>query len=247
MYERGKGTPAQTPETLEKRPYSTKDHRPKDWRDLYRGEDITRYSLAKAKEWVNYGPWLAAPRESELFAGPKLLMRRTDDRLMVALDRLDAIAVNSCHVIKVKDGGPSPLFCVGVLNSRTVQRTFELQNPQMVGKTFAEIKVIYVERLPMPLLDLTKQTDRARHDTLVAHVERMLKLHEELAASKEPDAQTRLQREIAATDRTIDQLVYQLYALTPEEIALVEAATAPIAKPSASEAETPASPKHISL
>ena len=39
---------------------------------------------------------------------------------------------------------------------------------------------------------------------------------------------TDLHRDIAATDRAIDQLVYQLYGLTAEEIALVEAATAPI-------------------
>ena len=54
---------------------------------------------------------------------------------------------------------------------------------------------------------------------------RMLKLHAELAAAKAPDAQTHLSRDIAATDRAIDQLVYQLYDLTPEEIALVEQAT----------------------
>jgi len=40
-----------------------------------------------------------------------------------------------------------------------------------------------------------------------------------------------LTSDIAATDRAIDQLVYQLYGLTPEEIALVEAATAPPAVP----------------
>jgi hypothetical protein len=34
-----------------------------------------------------------------------------------------------------------------------------------------------------------------------------------------------LQRQIEATDRQIDQLVYQLYGLTDAEIALVEAAT----------------------
>jgi hypothetical protein len=55
----------------------------------------------------------------------------------------------------------------------------------------------------------------------------MLKLHADLAAAKSPAAQTHLARDIAATDRAIDQLVYQLYGLTPEEIALVEAATAP--------------------
>ena len=42
---------------------------------------------------------------------------------------------------------------------------------------------------------------------------------------------TDLHRDIAATDRAIDQLVYQLYGLTAEEIALVEAATAPPAQP----------------
>ncbi|MBC7924655.1 MAG: hypothetical protein H7039_03275, partial [Bryobacteraceae bacterium] len=58
--------------------------------------------------------------------------------------------------------------------------------------------------------------------------ERMLKLHADLTGAKSPEAQTHLQRDIAATDRAIDQLVYQLYGLTAEEIALVEAATAPI-------------------
>ena len=33
---------------------------------------------------------------------------------------------------------------------------------------------------------------------------------------------TVLERQIAATDRQIDQLVYQLYGLTDDEIALVE-------------------------
>jgi len=34
-----------------------------------------------------------------------------------------------------------------------------------------------------------------------------------------------LQREIDATDRQIDQLVYQLYGLTDDEIRIVEEAT----------------------
>ena len=41
-----------------------------------------------------------------------------------------------------------------------------------------------------------------------------------------PQHKEQIEREIAATDRQIDQLVYQLYGLTDEEIAIVEAATA---------------------
>jgi len=44
---------------------------------------------------------------------------------------------------------------------------------------------------------------------LITHVERMLKLHADLAAAKTPDAQTHLERDLTATDRAIDQLVYQ--------------------------------------
>jgi hypothetical protein len=47
-----------------------------------------------------------------------------------------------------------------------------------------------------------------------------------LAAAKTSAAQTALQRQIDATDRQIDQLVYQLYGLTEDEIKIVEEATA---------------------
>jgi hypothetical protein len=40
-----------------------------------------------------------------------------------------------------------------------------------------------------------------------------------------PHAQTMLQSQIAATDRQIDHLFYELYGLTEEEIRLVEGAT----------------------
>ncbi len=45
-------------------------------------------------------------------------------------------------------------------------------------------------------------------------------------AAKTPDEKTALQRQITATDNQIDQLVYELYNLTKEEIKIVEGATA---------------------
>ena len=53
-------------------------------------------------------------------------------------------------------------------------------------------------------------------------MERMLALHKQLGAAKTPTAKTILQRQIDATDRQIDHLVYELYDLTEEEIAIVE-------------------------
>jgi hypothetical protein len=84
-------------------------------------------------------------------------------------------------------------------------------------KLFPKIVINNLREFPLPHKIETRE--------LVALVERMLKLHEDLATAKTPDAQERLQRDIAQTDRAIDQLVYRLYDLTPEEIALVESNT----------------------
>ncbi len=54
----------------------------------------------------------------------------------------------------------------------------------------------------------------------------MLELHRQLSAAQTPHDKTLLQRQIAATDAQIDRLVYALYDLTDEEVAIVEAATA---------------------
>ena len=57
---------------------------------------------------------------------------------------------------------------------------------------------------------------------MVELVETMLKLHGDLPKAKTPHEQESLQRQIAATDNQIDELVYQLYRLTDEEIRIVE-------------------------
>ena len=54
----------------------------------------------------------------------------------------------------------------------------------------------------------------------------MLTLHQTLSGERNPRRREQVEREIAATDRRIDALVYQLYGLSDEEIAVIEAATA---------------------
>ena len=57
---------------------------------------------------------------------------------------------------------------------------------------------------------------------MVGLVERMLTLHERRAEAKIERERTVIQHQIDATDRQIDQLVYELYELTDEEIEIVE-------------------------
>ena len=225
MYEKGKGDPPQTGKTLTQRPFSKTGAMPKGWRPLYRGENISRYHLTPAEEFVNYGPWLAAPRAAELFESPKILMRRTDFRLMACIDYESAICVNSCHVIKLKDGGAglSYSYILGLLNSRLLQQAFGIKNPQMIEKVFAEIKVIYVARLPVRIINFSAPAEKAQHNRIVDLVDGMLQLSKKKHSDKLAPAELdRLEREIAATDAQIDDLVYELYAINAEDRKIID-------------------------
>ena len=75
----------------------------------------------------------------------------------------------------------------------------------------------HAQQLPIPY------RMQARHDRIVELVERMLSLRKDLDAANTPTQRTVIQRQIELTDRQIDQLVYELYGLTDEEIKIVEA------------------------
>ena len=47
-------------------------------------------------------------------------------------------------------------------------------------------------------------------------------MHKQLLLARTPHEQTALERQIEAADRQIDALVYELYGLTVEKIAIVE-------------------------
>ena len=51
---------------------------------------------------------------------------------------------------------------------------------------------------------------------------RMLKLHKDLPKARTAQEKEALQRMIVSTDRQIDELVYELYGLTKDEIRVVE-------------------------
>jgi hypothetical protein len=90
------------------------------------------------------------------------------------------------------------------------------------GRVFAEVKVVNVKKLPIRPIDFNKPDEVKKHDKMVSLVEAMLELHKKIASIKNPEEKTRVQRQIDATDGQIDKLVYELYGLTDEEIAIIE-------------------------
>jgi phosphate uptake regulator len=82
-----------------------------------------------------------------------------------------------------------------------------------------------LERLPICTVNFDVPNDVERHDFIVEMVRRMLELKRKYAATEAmlEDRRHDLAREIERLDAQIDQLVYELYGFTEEEIAIVEA------------------------
>ena len=113
-------------------------------------------------------------------------------------------------------------YVLGLLNSKLLEWMIRQTATQMRGGYYS-FESRFIRNLPIRTLRLSEAADKAHHDKIVSRVERMLDLHTKLAAAKNPNDKTRLEREIEATDRQIDQLVYELYGLTEEEVKIVEA------------------------
>lgn len=79
-----------------------------------------------------------------------------------------------------------------------------------------------VLKLPIRTINFSDPKDKFRHDHMAALVNQMLELHKQLASARTDYDKTIIQRQIDSTDRQIDQLVYELYGLTGEEIKIVE-------------------------
>jgi adenine-specific DNA-methyltransferase len=207
-FEKGKGSPPQTAETMRDKPFVAEGcPKPagKNWMPLLRGSLIHRYvTFWNNDSWIQYGSWLAAPRNPSIFEAPeKLFVRQTGDSIIATHGIAGFVARNNLHIILPKKE-TNLLFLLGVLNSRCIGFLYSFINPEK-GEALAEIKKNHVEELPIPHATHTQQ------EPIVDAVKSIV-----AAKQANPAADT------TALEREIDQQVYALYGLTPEEIATVE-------------------------
>jgi hypothetical protein len=197
---------------------------------FWKGSDIGRYCMTpstnrfcrvECAQQLRNNEVVRLARQVYTFT-PKILLRQTADRPIATLDTRGVWFGRSILAILPSQPIEQDIrYFLGLLNSRYLTHVYQ-QITAEAGRVFAQVKFAKLKQLPVRTLDLTREADRQEHDRLVALVQQMLDLHKELAAAKTPATQTALQRQIDATDRQIDRLVYELYGLTGDEITTLE-------------------------
>jgi len=158
---------------------------------------------------------------------PKIVIAGTARRLTAALDKIGYANLSLYAIVNWESKRPYHInYLLGLINSTLLDFWFtrKFGSTRMSGG-YITYNGIYLEQLPIPIIDLADPAQKRQHDDLVALVDRMLELNKRLAPIRNTSFGERdeLVSEIERADAEIDQKVYELYGLTEEERQIIEA------------------------
>ncbi len=183
-------------------------------RFAYRSDFFVQYERAK----------MDAPRREEIFtSSEKIVVQEIRNitlkrRIVAAYDDQQHYCLQSTNVINKREKVNADLkFLLGLLNSELLNWFFRVSFPSN-----NHIASNQLAQMPIRAIDLSDAADKKSHDDLVSLVEQMLAAKRDGATSQSEAETRRAAAKIASLDRRIDALVYALYGLSEDEIALVE-------------------------
>jgi hypothetical protein len=196
----------------------TAKHRP-----VLAGADVHRYATNPPSEFVRFerprtsgGCW-----DADVHLAPHKIVIRQIGVTPTASVITEPIAVTGNIFTARGSSLTEEKFLLAVINSRLTAYFWRIMFADF-KTSFPQVTIFSLSQVPVWKVDVAKPSDRARQDRLVGLVDKMLALTPKLRAATADAERQALQNAVTATDQQIDALVYELYGLTEEEIALVE-------------------------
>jgi len=194
---------------------------------LLKGVEVGRYRLNEklsqgCREWFDENLFLKENLKKSIVKHRRIATQRitgVDERLRIVATIVEPVtyfADSTNSIIIVLDSKYCLKYLLGLLNSALFQWRFKITS------TNNNVGTNELNSMPFRQINFPNPTEKAQHDQIVNLVNQMLDLHKQLAEANLPQEKAVLSRQIEATDRQIDRLVYQLYDLTEEEIKIVE-------------------------
>jgi hypothetical protein len=220
VYQTGKGKPKQTPEAAENKIFESKTKLTNEHLPYLKGKDINKYSYHWNGDWLHYGPHLAEPRNIDLFLGERILVRRiVGETLIATYINKELVTGQLLQIVKPFDQSISK-YLLGIINSKLLVFYFRKKYNRQ-DKTFPEIRIYELASLPIKLVN---DTMKPLQNEIVKFVNQLLKLNEEKTEAKLQTKVAQIESKMDYCENRINEIVYQLYGLTEEEIKIVEGA-----------------------
>jgi type I restriction-modification system DNA methylase subunit len=170
------------------------------------------------EKWYSY----VYPKNIELMGKPKILVPDIANSSSFVLDEQGIYTFTSGYGIILKSNiCESNKYILGLLNSKLLDFYLKKISTPIRGGFFRYFTQ-FLEQLPIRLIDFSNDKDKNKHDLMVQLVEQMLRLHQQFNQENVPSSKKIIQQQIKVIDKQINQLVYELYDLTDEIIAIIE-------------------------
>ena len=170
----------------------------------------------EGKDWWAFG----YPKSMILFQKPKIVCPFYHITSAYAFDT-NGYFFKTGYGILLKNTDLPNLYILGLLNSKLLFWYYQ-RICTVMRAGYSHYMTQYIEQLPIRTIDINNSVDKNYLDRMVGQVERMLDLHKHLQSTETDHDRTIYQRQVDATDNEIDQLVYELYGLTKDEIDVIE-------------------------
>jgi hypothetical protein len=177
-----------------------------------KGSHLNKYHLADSNNYLRHN-WISYLNENDTFrfsaelleTQPKIIYRQTSNKLIGTLDFDKNYNDKTVHIIVNNDQNDFDLkYVLGLFNSQLLNYFFTSLKEEK-GRAFSQVKTVDIKNLPF-----------VKADKLV-----MSKVCDNVAkiiAAKKPNPKA----DTTTLESEIDKMVYQLYGLTGDEIAIIE-------------------------
>jgi type II restriction/modification system DNA methylase subunit YeeA len=146
---------------------------------IIKGADFNRYYMIFGNTYLNYSnPKIHRPRKKEIFEVEKLLLRQTGSYPIVTIDTDHYYTLDTVHNGILIDDKFNLKYIMLILNSNLIKYIYGLMINEE-GKTFAQVKIIYIDELPIKEISLEQQ------EPFIEKADKMLGLNKELQNTKQ--------------------------------------------------------------
>ena len=195
----------------------------KRFKPVIDGTHINRYALQASDEFVDFRrSAIKSGGNPNVYEQPRVGVRQIGRTPIATFLPAGLYTLNTVYNIFITKPTAYDLkFILGIVCSKALcwywLRSFFDQK-----KTFPKIKKDAILSIPVPRIDFSNDTERKKHDEIVAMVEQMLFAKKALNEARADADKTLYERTCEALDSQIDRLVYDLYGLTDQEVAIIE-------------------------
>ena len=195
-----------------------------NFKPLIMGNNIGMYCINYEGKFINYDrKILHRAREEKIFlAKEKIIMQRIrnlklERRLICTIDTENYYTFNSVNNLLLKENSKYTLYYfLGLLNSNLINYLFKL-NSLNTNITLSDLDIIPIRKIVFGNIEEVEN-----HNKVAKFAEQIIQLKRDLQTTTLESKKEQIKSKIDYNEDKMNQLVYQLYNLTEEEIQIIE-------------------------